>query len=222
MLVFAVVATLVPALALTVVSSRKSHGSIGDQIAQELRGTSTQAAWEIDQWLGDRLRDLRVAATAYAVAENLARIQGTSGEAAGRLREYLNSVRERCPDCDALLVVDGRGRFAASSGGRMSGVQFSQDRLNGLRTSDALVGDAYWDTGLGKAAVVLAVPIRQADGKYVGALMAKINLRAVADVLQRLAPLGANGANGGGGGGAGDIYVMTEQGRLILRSRVSS
>ncbi len=38
MLVFAVVATLVPALALTVVSSRKSHGSIGDQIAQELRG----------------------------------------------------------------------------------------------------------------------------------------------------------------------------------------
>jgi len=217
MLVFAVVATLVPALALTVVSSRKSHGSIGDQIAQELRGTSTQAAWEIDQWLGDRLRDLRVAATAYAVAENLARIQGTSGEAVGRLREYLNSVRERCPDCDALLVVDGRGRFVASSGGRMSGVQFSQDRLNGLRTSDALVGDAYWDTGLGKAAIALAAPIRQADGKYVGALMAKINLRAVADVLQRLAPRDAGGGNGGG-----DVYVMTEQGRLILRSRVGS
>src|SRR5256712_1117284 len=216
MLVFAVAATLVPALALTVMSSRKSEGSIGDQIAQELRGTSTQAAWEIDQRLGDRLRELRVAATAYAVAENLARIQGTSGEAAGRLREYLNSVRERCPDCDALLVVDGRGRFAASSGGRMSGVQFSQDRLNGLRTSDALVGDAYWDTGLGKAVIVLAAPIRQADGRYVGALMAKINLRAVADVLQRLAPRDA------GGGGRGDVYVMTDQGRLILRSRVGS
>ena len=218
MLVFAVAATLLPALALTVVSSRKSQGSIGDQIAQEQRATSTQAAWEIDQWLGDRLRDLRVAATAYAVAENLARIQGTSGEAAGRLREYLNSVRERCPDCDALLVVDGRGRFAASSGGRMSGVQLSQDRLNGLRTSDALVGDAYWDTGLGKAVIVLAAPIRQADGRYVGALMAKINLRAVADVLQRLAPRDA----GGGGGGGGDVYVMTDQGRLILRSRVGS
>src|SRR5881296_3448136 len=42
MLVFAVAATLVPALALTVMSSRKSEGSIGDQIAQELRGTSTR------------------------------------------------------------------------------------------------------------------------------------------------------------------------------------
>src|SRR6058998_4261479 len=214
MLVFAVAATLVPALALTVMSSRKSEGSIGDQIAQELRGTSTQAAWEIDQWLGDRLRDLRVAATAYAVAENLARIQGTSGEAAGRLREYLNSVRERCPDCDALLVVDGRGRFAASSGGRMSGVQFSQDRLNGLRTGDALVGDAYWDSGLGKAAITLAVPIRQADGRFAGALTAKVNLRAVADILQRLAP--------GEGTDATDAYVMTDQGRLILRSQGSS
>src|SRR5438132_13630777 len=95
MLVFAVAATLVPALALTVVSSRKSQGSIGDQIAQEQRGTSTEAAWEIDQWLGDRLRDLRVAATAYAVAENLVRAQANA-EAVGRLREYLNSVRERC------------------------------------------------------------------------------------------------------------------------------
>src|SRR6266446_1856900 len=187
MLVFAVVATLVPTLAMTVVSSRQSRRSIGDQVAQELRGTSTQAAWEMDLWLGDRLRDLRVAATAYAVPENLARIQGSGGaEAVGRLREYLNSVRERCPDCDALLVVDGRGRFVAGSGGRMTGVQFSQDRLSALRTSDALV--------------------------------AKLNLRAVADVLQRLAPRD----EAGGGGGGGDVYVMTEQGRLILRSRVSS
>src|SRR6266852_2886339 len=220
MLVFAVVATLVPTLVVTVLSSRQNRRSIGDQIAQELRATSTQAAWEIDQWLSDRVRDLRVAATAYAVPENLARIQGSGGgEALSRLREYLNSVRDRCPDCDALLVVDGRGRFVTGSGGRMSGVQFTQDRLNALKTSDALVGDAYWDIGLGKAAIGLAVPIRQADGKYVGALMAKINLRAAADVLQRLAPRDPNGEGGGGGA---DIYVMTEQGRLILRSRVSS
>jgi len=219
MLVFAVVATILPALALTVASSRQDRRSIGDEIAQELRGTSAEAAWEIDQWLSDRLRELRVAATAYAVAENLVRAQA-NGEAVGRLREYLNSVRERCSDCEALLVVEGHGRFVASSGGRMTGVQFSQERLLSLRTSDALVGDPYWDVGLGKAAIGLAVPIRQPDGRYVGALMAKLNLRAVADVLQRLAPRGAGG--GGGGGGGGDLFVMMEQGRLILRSRVSS
>ncbi len=211
MLVFAVVATLVPALAVTVVSHRQNRPpSIGDQVAPELRGASADAAWNIDQWLSDRLRDLRVAATAYAVAENLARTQG-SAEAVGRLRDYLNSVRERCPDCEGLLVLDARGRFVTSSGGRMSGVQFTQDRLTALRTGDALVGDAYWDAGLGKATLALAVPIRQADGRYVGALMAKLNLRSVADILQRIAPTDS-----------GDVYLMNEQGRLILRLRSSS
>jgi len=210
-LVFAVVATLLPALAVTVASHRQNRPpSIGDQVGPELRGASADAAWEIDQWLSDRLRDLRVAATAYAVAENLARTQG-SAEAVGRLRDYLNSVRERCPDCEGLLVLDARGRFVTSSGGRMSGVQFTQDRLTALRTGDALVGDAYWDAGIGKATLALAVPIRQADGRYVGALMAKLNLRSVADILQRIAPTDS-----------GDVYLMNEQSRLILRLRSSS
>src|SRR2546429_7080906 len=137
-------------------------------------------------------------------------MQGNA-EALGRLRDYLNSVRERCPDCDALLVLDARGRFVTSSGSRMSGVQFTQDRLTALRTGDALVGDAYWDAGIGKATLALAVPIRQADGRYVGALMAKLNLRSVADILQRIAPTDS-----------GDVYLMNEQGRLILRLRSSS
>src|SRR5438046_3438847 len=210
MLVFAVVATLGPALAVTVASHRQHRTGIGDQVALELHGTSADAAWEIDQWLGDRLRDLRVAATAYAVAENLVRSQ-SNAEAVSRLRDYLNSVRERCSDCEALLVVEGHGRFVASSGGRMSGVQFTQDRLTARRTGGALVGDAYWDAGLGKATLALAVPIRQADGRYVGALMAKLNLRSVADILQRIAPTDS-----------GDVYLMNEQGRLILRLRSSS
>ena len=210
MLVFAVVATLGPALAVTVASHRQNRPGIGDQVGLELHGTSADAAWEIDQWLSDRLRDLRVAATAYAVAENLVRSQ-SNVEAVSRLRDYLNSVRERCSDCEALLVVEGHGRFVASSGGRMSGVQFTQDRLTALRTGDALLGDAYWDAGLGKAALALAVPIRQADGRYVGALLAKVNLRSVADILQRLAPADS-----------GDVYLMNDQARLILRSRSSS
>ncbi len=209
-LVFAVVATLVPALAVTVASHRRSRPSLGDQVAPELRGASADAAWDIDQWLADRLRDLRVAATAYAVAENLARSPG-SAAAVGRLRDYLNSVRERCPDCEGLLVLDARGRFVTSSGGRMSGVQFTQDRLTALRTGDALVGDAYWDAGLGKVTLALAVPIRQADGRYVGALMAKLNLRSVADILQRIAPTDS-----------GDVYLVNDQSRLILRLRSSS
>jgi diguanylate cyclase (GGDEF)-like protein len=213
-LVFAVVATLVPTLATTVVSYRQRREALADRVVLELRGASAGAAWEADQWLGVRLHDLRVAASSFAVSENLSRVAGSgAGQAAGRLRDYLNTMRERCSDCEALLISDARGRTVVSSGGRMSGVQFSLDRLSGLRTGDALVGDAYWDASLSRAAIALAVPVREPDGRFLGALTAKISLRPVADVLQRLAPDEGEG---------GDLFVMTEQGRLVLKSRMSS
>jgi len=83
--------------------------------------------------------------------------------------------------------------------------------LTGLKTGEALVGDGYWDGALGRAVIVLAVPIREADGRFVAAFAAKLNLHAVADLLQRLSPHDS-----------GDIAVLTDQGKLIIRSRVSS
>lgn len=224
-LVLAVAAAVVPALTILVVSSRQSGGSRGDQVARELRGLAAEAAWDIGQWLDGRLYDLRVAASSYTVSENLTRVQGRAGAAAlARLRDYLNSVRERSADCDALVLLDARGHVVAGSGARMSAVQFSLDKLNGLRTGEALIGDAYWDTGLSKAAVTLAVPVRDADGRFLGALTAKINLRAVGDVLERLSEGEAEGAPPAGSGGRQirDVYVVTDQGRMILKAGLSS
>jgi diguanylate cyclase (GGDEF)-like protein len=218
-LVLGVAAAVVPALVILVVASRQGGGSRSDRVAGELRGVSAEAAWDVGQWLDERLYDLRVAASAYTVSENLTRVQGRAGPAAlVRLRDYLNSVRERSADCEALVLLDARGHVVAGSGGRMSGVQFSLDKLNGLRTGEALVGDAYWDTGIAKAAVTLAVPVRDADGRFLGALTAKVNLRAVGDVLERLSA----GDSGGAATQARDVYVMTDQGRLILKAGQSS
>src|SRR5439155_1685176 len=172
---------------------------------------------------------------AYAVAENLARTQG-SAEAVGRLRDYLNSVRERCPDCEGLLVLDARGRFVTSSGGRMSGVQFSQDRLTTLRTSDALVGDAYWDAGLGKATLALAVPIRRAGGSGSGLGVTLVLLLAGAGLvtyvgvllvrpLERLAGAAAKVAAGDlsvelPSAGRGEVGLLTQVFKnLLMRLR---
>ena len=222
-LVLAVAAAVVPALTILVLASRQRHGSPGDRVARELRGVSAEAASEVGQWLDERLYDLRVAASSYTVSENLTRVQGRAGVAAlARLRDYLNSVRERSADCEALVLLDAHGHVVAGSGGRMSGVQFSLDKLNGLRTGEALVGDAYWDTGIAKAAITLAVPVRDADGRFLGALTAKINLRAVGDVLERLSA----GDGGAGADGAAtraqDVYVISDQGRLILQAGQSS
>jgi diguanylate cyclase (GGDEF)-like protein len=212
-IVFVALTAVVPMLVTTVVSYRQSRRALTDQIALELRSVSAEAAREVNLWLDERLGDLRVSASSYVVSDNLTRIRpGSEGsQASGRLRDYLNSVRERLADCEALLVMDESGRVAIRSAGRTGGMQLSPARLNTLRTGAALLGDAYWDPALGRAAIVLAVPIRQTDGRFLGAFIGKIALQSVADMLQRLAA-----AN------PGDVYLMTDEGRLILRSRASS
>ena len=211
-LVFAVLATLTPTLVTSLVSYRQNRQLLTEQIAGELRSASSEAARELDLWLKERLDDLRAAASSYVTSENLAKIQGREEvQALGRLRDYLNSVRQRLPDNEALVLIDPGGRVVASSSGRTGGVRLPPDGLSRLRTGDALVGDAYWDGAIGKPAMVLAVPIRQADGRFLGAFTAKLNLRTVAELLQRLSPDDPQ-----------DVYLITDQGKLIIRSRVSS
>ena len=211
-LAFAVLATLIPTFVTTVVSYQQNRESLTETIAAELRGATSESAREMGSWLDERLDALRVAASSYVVTENLNKIDGRDGgQALGRLRAYLNSLRERFPDQEVLLVLDASGRIVTNSSGRTGNVRLPPEGLTGLRTGEALVGDAYWDGALGKATIVLAVPIREADGRFIAAFAAKLNLHAVADMLPHLSPLDS-----------GEVALMTDQGKLVIRSRVSS
>src|SRR5258706_4777839 len=211
-LALSVLATLIPTLATTVISYGRNRRALSEKVNQELRGTSSETARAIDQWLDERLDELHVSASSYIRAEDVGRTGGSGADRAlARLRDYLASARERFPSFETLLIIDASGHAGASSGGRTGAMSLPLDRLNALRTGDAHIGEPYWDLGLTKAAIVLAVPIRQADGRFLGALSAKINLHAIADTLTRLAP-----------GRAGQIYVMTDQSKLVLTSRASS
>ena len=211
-LALSVLATLIPTLATTIISYGRNRRALSDKVGQELRGTSAETARALDQWLDERLDDLHVSASSYVLADNIGRTQGSGADrAAGRVRDYLTSARERFPAFETLVIIDATGRAVASSGGRTGAMSLPLERLNALRTGDAHVGDPYWDLGLAKAAIVLAVPIRQADGRFLGALSAKINLHSITDTLARLAQAGA-----------GAIYVMTDRGKLVLTSRTST
>jgi len=209
---FAALATLIPTLVTTVVSYQQNRESVTETIAAELRGATSESAREMGSWLDERLDALRGAASSYVVTENLNKIEGRdSGKALGRLRAYLNSLRERFPDQETLLVLDASGGIVTSSNGRTGSVRLPPEGLTGLRTGEALIGEAYWDGALGKATILLAVPIREADGRFVAAFAAKLNLHVVTDMLPRLSPLDS-----------GDVALTTDQGRLVIRSRVSS
>src|SRR5882762_8532855 len=225
MLMFAVVATLLPSLTTVWISYIENRRALQAKASEELLGGSAQALREVDLWTKSLRYDLRVFSSSYEVTENLERIPLVNGEPIRsgiyfkRLTDYLNSVRERFPDYAELLVLDHHGHVVATSAAQPRPVPLPPDWATDLSRNDWALGPPYWDSTGTHAELLVSVPIesarragRGAGGMHLlGALASRVNLHAVADTLKRFAP-----------GESGQIYLMTRTGRLIVSSRGSS
>ncbi|OLC03447.1 MAG: hypothetical protein AUH78_02760 [Gemmatimonadetes bacterium 13_1_40CM_4_69_8] len=213
LLAFAVLATLIPSLSTAWVSYAHSQRSLTEKITGEQQSVSSQASRELDLWLKERLYDLRVFASSYEVSENLEKIPRTGrepvreGRAYGRLRDYLNSVRDRFSDYEELIVLDSSARVVATSASDAGVVALPPDWLHAIKTDNAFVGEPYRDDVTRKPEMIVAVPIYPSSGRLIGALTAKLNLRAVQQIIRRFA------SNGLGG-----IVVVTADGTLLASS----
>src|SRR5258706_986419 len=225
MLMFAVVATLLPSMTTVWMSYVENRRALQAKASEELLGGSAQALREIDLWTKSLRYDLRVFSSSYEVTENLERIPLVNGEPVRsgiyfkRLTDYLNSVRERFPDYAELLVLDHHGHLVATSAASPRPVPLPPDWATDLSRNDWALGPPYWDSTGTHAELLVSVPIESARRgsrgagslHLLGALAARVNLHAVADTLRRFAP-----------GDFGQIYLMTRTGRLIVSSRGSS
>jgi diguanylate cyclase (GGDEF)-like protein len=211
--VFAVVATLFTTLVMAVALPRGDERVAGDRVGLELRGISSDVARELGVWIDQRVLDLRLRASPYVVSDNLARASGKgrgSEQALVRLRDYVNSVRQNLAGHEGLAILNPDGQVLTSGGSR-TGFRLSPERMNALRATDVWIGEPLWDTGVGKATIVIAVPIRRDDGFFLGALGGKINLDGVRDLLAQRSL-----------GTSRQAYLITEQGRVIISSAGSS
>ncbi len=211
MLVFALLATLIPSVTTGWISYLQNERSLAAKITGELQSVSAQTAREIDLWVKERLYELRVFASSYEVSENLDRIRRAGGERAHeRLTGYLRSVRERFADYQELLVVNPEGEELASTAPQPTAVELPPAWTTTIRADNAVVGDAAWDAEHKKSLVVFAVPIYQTGGRLLGALTAKLDLGALHRLLRRFA---------GGGAQSGQVYLITADGHAIVGSR---
>ena len=213
-LVFALLATLLPSLATAWFSYLENKRSLTEKASQELQSASMQTARELDLWVKERRYDLRVFASSYEVTENLERIPRVngraerSGRAYQRLTDYLNSVSDRFSDYDQLLIVDPNGRVLASSDEAVDKVNLPPDWRARLRVDNFVLGTPQWDSEQAKPEMLIVVPIGPGGGRLVGAIVAKVNLQALAETLHGFSP-----------GESGAVYVLKDDGTLIVSSR---
>jgi diguanylate cyclase (GGDEF)-like protein len=209
-LVFAILVTLLPTGLTAWISYSQNRKALEEKISQELLSASSQSSREMDVWLKERLYDLRVFASSYEVTENLTRGKERSN-GLGRLKDYLNSVCERLTDYEELMVLGPGGQVIATSASQSRPPALPAGWAKELMTNEAFVGEAYWDRTLDKGILVVAVPVQRADGRMVGALAARLNLRGLEDGLRAFAP-----------NASGQLYLMNIDGSLITSSKTSS
>jgi diguanylate cyclase (GGDEF)-like protein len=228
MLMFAVLATLLPSLTTVWISYIENKRALQVKVSEELIGVSAQALREVDLWTKELRYDLRVFAFSDEVSQNLERIPLVKGEPVHsgiyykRLTDYLNSVRDRFPDYTELLVLDQHGHVVATSTEHPRPIALAPDWAKELTRNDWAVSAPYWDSTGTHPEMLVSVPIESArrtggNGRptgvahLLGALASRVNLHSLADTLKRFAP-----------GESGQIYLMTRTGRIIISSKGTS
>jgi diguanylate cyclase (GGDEF)-like protein len=205
-LVFAVLATLIPSLSTAWISYLQNKRALTEKISQELQTASTQTSNAMDLWLKSNIYNLRVFSLSYEVAGNLANL-GHGGQPLRRVNDYLASVRVRFADYEALVVLDPQTRIVAGNA-RSGEVPLPSDWATQIRNDNQVVGDPYPDA-TGKAVMVLAYPLRSANGRMLGTLAVRLNLHALEEPMKRFAPRAP-----------GRVYFLTGTGALIGAHRV--
>lgn len=210
-LLFAVLATLLPAGITLWISYAQNRAALEAKISQALVSASSQTAREMGVWLKERLYDLRVFASSYEVSDKLGRSTRTAGDSptSGRLHDYLASLHERFPDFEQLLVLDLQGRVVATSETTVSTLRLPEDWQRTLRAESQLVSDVWWDEKTGRGKLLVAVPVQSPGGTMSGAFAAELNLAPIQQVLRTFAPDTAT-----------HIYMVDSDGRVIASSRV--
>ena len=172
-LTLAVLATLIPSLATGCLSYRQNRRAIEANLTQRLTGSSGQSAREVGIWLKQYLSDLKVFAESYEVTENV------NGSGSRRLSDYLTSVDERFPDIEGLSVVTPDLRTVARTGPPFDRAQIAEDWLRRVRQGERVLGNPTRGDSSDAVTMEVVVPIATPTGRFLGALVARLNLRGV-------------------------------------------
>lgn len=220
---FAFLATLIPSLALGLVSYFHNKDAIRERAAQQLHVVADFASREIDLWLQERVYDLRVFASSYVLLQNLPQLAASDASAdkvgrrpqqAGRaaaqnLTVYLRSIQERFDRCRQLMLVQQDARVIAASGAPSIPLRLPPNWLESATKSGFVAGPPYWEEQDKHAVFILAVPIIL-KGVFSGALAAEIELDAHRPRLAAIVDAPED-----------EIVLVGPDGHVVLSSRVS-
>ena len=213
-IVFTLVATIIPAMTLGSLSYLQNTRFLNEKIEQGLRDIAAQTARELDLWIKERLYDVRVFSSSYIVSENLVTVLRNRGArlenlvAQNMLQEYLKSVRQKFTDYRELMILDLSGSLLATSASSDTPPVLPPDWKTKVLQKEPVVGEVYYDSQLKARVMLIADPILAANNELLGVLGVKIDAASIDKVLAAYTHTDLD-----------DLFMIDRDGRMMASSR---
>ena len=212
-IVFALLATVIPTVIMGWVSYVQNRNFLSDNIKQELKVVTEQTSREVALWLNRKLNDARtytVSDTVLKYREKLFRTDTPHIEkvdAQRRLRDYFRSLLGKFDEYEELIILDLSGKTLTTSAQKIRPLKMPEKWLETARSDEPIIGKPYLDQASQIPVMVIAMPILAGRNRILGVLAIKLNYRAIGLMLKNYA-----------GSGAVDLHLLTEEGILLVSS----
>lgn len=217
-MVFAILATLIPSLGLGLLSFRQNEAQIDANVTRELRALTRYASREIEFWMDKHVHEVRVSATSGTVIDGLSTIDRpqtrTRGSAPGKnpqaLAHYLRSVREKLDTILELTVVNAAGKTVASSAATPPAITLPSDWPQESLTDGLVVVTPHWNEQYDTATLSIALPVLSYNNMLIGALVAVLDLHTLQPELKSATK-----------SPPGEVLLLDRDGRTLVSSQIN-
>lgn len=213
--IFAVIATLLPTIGLGLLSFKQNETLISDSVTRELRALADSINRQLNQWIEENTLAVRALSTSNPVIEGLITLKQFSNnksvsaaeQAQSVMVSYLHSVQAKLDEVLELTVFDDTRKIVASSADipevRESPEQWTHTSL----TSGAIAMPPAWNARYATATISIIYPVLSYDSQLIGAIAATLDLGTLKNKLAEIKKFST-----------GEIIILSQSGQILLSS----
>ena len=215
---FSVIATLIPSLALGLLSFRQNEELISNNVTRDLLAVARNVSRELDLWVNENSHAIRAISVSNLIINSLSEAQ----EAPSMLRNsentqeilalFLRSVQGKLKTILELTVVDTEGKIFASSTVNPDIADLPDNWYQGsVLTEGVIVSSPHLSTRYNTAIFNIVVPILSYDDVLIGSIVATLDLGIFKDSLEDTFYLSSS-----------KIILLDQSARVLLTNDVES
>ncbi len=213
--IFAVIATLLPTIGLGLLSFKQNETLISDSVTRELRTLADNTNRQLNQWVAENTFAIHALATSNPVLEGLTTLkQSTNQESTDTIKQaqsvmvrYLHSVQAKLDNVLELTVFDDNHKIAASNASIPEVRESPKQWTHASLTSGIIAIPPTWNSRYATATISVIYPVLSYDSQLLGAIAVTLDLGAFKNKLAEIKKFSS-----------GEVTILNHSGKILLSS----